>query len=153
MTDETGAAQTGTGVFNFSVSTHADNALTVPYEINLTKVESTAQSGQAGYYDSMADNQVKALLLKDGTAVSETTSAGKLISQLTASQVSGRTAKILHSDQDVYTAENQATKTTNYTLKLWIEHSVNYTDVTGKEYHAKVNVDSHVNPVITSAQP
>jgi len=156
MTDANGAGQTGTGVFNFSVSTHADNALTVPYEINLTKVElpctSTDPKTPEGCYTSMADNQVKALLLKNGTAVSETTANGTLISALTTTSYTTHSgAKVLHSDSDVYQDENETSITTPYTLKLWIEHSVDYDDVKGKEYHAKVNVDSHVTPL--TAQP
>lgn len=148
MTDANGAAQTGTGVFNFSVSTHADNALTVPYEINLTKVtnDCTDTNTPEGCYASMADNQVKAYLVKGETPVNETTSAGTLISDLTASTVRSG-AKVLHKDQDVYSTTGESAKTTNYTLKLWIEHDVDYSAVTGKEYHAKVNVESHVNPL------
>jgi len=147
MTDENGAAQTGSGVFNFSVSTHADNTLTVPYTISLTKVtnDCTGTNTPEGCYSSMADNQVKALLLKDGTAVNETTATGTLISALTAASRSG--AKVLHSDSDSFSGTNQSSITTPYTLKLWIAHDINYTAVQGKEYHAKVNVDSHVNPL------
>lgn len=146
MSDSDGKAQTGRGVFEFTVSTKADNALTVPYEINLTKVESAVQSGENGYYASMADSQVKAYLTKAGVAVSETGQDGTLISALTASTVRGG-SKILHTDSDVFTATGQAAKTTTYQLRLWIASSVNYDDVADKEYHAKVNVDSHVNPL------
>ncbi len=146
MSDSDGKAQTGRGVFEFTVSTKADNALTVPYEINLTKVESSVQSGETGYYASMADNQVKAYLTKAGAAVSETGQDGALISTLTASTVRSG-SKILHTDSDVFTATGQTAKTTTYQLRLWIASAVNYDDVTDKEYHAKVNVDSHVNPL------
>ncbi len=146
MDDSDGKAQTGTGVFEFTVSTKADNALTVPYEINLTKVESSVAEGQTGYYASMADNQVKAYLTKAGTAVSETGTDGTLVSALTASTTRNG-AKVLHSDSDVFTTTGENAKTTTYALRLWIAKTVNYSDVTGKEYHAKVNVDSHVNPI------
>ena len=148
MTDANGIAQTGTGVFSFSVSTKADNALTVPYEINLTKVElaCTGENTPTGCYTSMADNQVKAYLTKGGSSVTETTANGKLISELaTSTQRSG--AKILHSASDQFTTTGEAAKTTNYELRLWIANNVNINDVTDKEFHAKVNVDSHVNPV------
>ena len=148
MSDADGKAQTNRGKFDFTVSTKADNALTVPYQISLTKVETTVAEGQEGYYVSMADNQVKAYLEKEGTFVSETGQNGTLISSLgSASMHSG--AKLLHAESDVFTASDTATKTTNYTLRLWIDKSVNYDDVTGKEYHAKVNVDSHVDPITT----
>lgn len=144
MADSDGIAQTGTGVFEFTVSTKADNALTVPYEINLTKVTTGDPA-----FTSMEDSQVKAYLTKGGTAVSETTATGKLISELTGSTV--RTgSKILHTDSDVFTASDTTAKTTTYALRLWIDKNVNYNDVTGKEYHAKVNVNSHVNPISAS---
>ena len=147
MSDTDGKAQTGSGVFEFTVSTKADNALTVPYEINLTKVETTVQSGEAGYYESMADNQVKAYLTKGGTYVTETGQDGTLVSALTASTVRSG-SKVLHTDSDVFTAASAGTAvTTTYQLRLWIASTVNYNDVSGKEYHAKVNVDSHVNPI------
>ena len=148
MSDANGIAQTGTGVFTFSVTTHADNALTVPYEINLTKVElaCTGTNTPTGCYTSMADNQVKAYLTKGGTYVSETTADGKLISALGAStQRSG--AKILHSESDVYTGTSETAKTTQYALRLWIASTVSADAVANMEYHAKVNVDSHVNPL------
>lgn len=147
MTDANGIAQTGTGVFSFTVSTKADNALTVPYEINLTKVESTAAQGETGYYASMADNQVKAYLTKGGSAVTETTATGKLISELANSTM--RTgAKVLHSDtDDVFSGAGEAAKTSEYALRLWIANTVNIDTVKDQEYHAKINVDSHVNPL------
>ena len=139
MTDANGIAQTGTGVFNFTVSTKADNALTVPYEINLTKVEDTG-------YTSMNDNQVKAYLTKGGTAVTETTATGKLISELANSTMRSG-AKVLHSASDQFTGTGETAKTTNYALRLWIANTVDVKDVADQEYHAKVNVDSHVNPL------
>ena len=146
LDDANGKVQTDNGKFDFSVSTKADNALTVPYEINLTKVESSVAQGETGYYASLADNQVKAYLEKAGTAVTETTDNGKLISALTASTVRSG-AKVLHKDSDVFSTTGEAAKTTNYTLRLWIDHSVDISTVSGQEYHAKVNVDSHVNPI------
>ena len=141
MSDANGKAQTGSGKFDFTVSTKADNALTVPYEINLTKVTTGTPT-----FTSMADNQVKAYLTKGTTAVSETGTNGTLISALTSSTM--RTgAKVLHADSDTFTGTGQSAKTTNYTLRLWIASSVNVSDASGKEYHAKVNVDSHVNPL------
>ena len=150
MSDANGIAQTGTGVFNFSVSTKADNALTVPYEINLTKVtlDCTGTNTPTGCYTSMADNQVKVYLTKAGSAVDETTSVGKLVSALTASTVRSG-AMVLHSDSDTFTSSSTSAVTTNYSLRMWIANTVNYDDVSGKEYHAKVNVDSSVTPITT----
>jgi len=142
MSDANGIAQTGTGVFNFSVSTKADNALTVPYEINLTKVTTGTPS-----FTSMADDQVKVYLTEDGTAVTETTSVGKLVDDLTDSSVRSG-SKVLHSGEHVFTSSNKGTaQTTSYTLRMWIANNVEYSAVSGKEYHAKVNVDSSVTPL------
>ena len=147
MTDANGVAQTGTGVFSFTVSTKADNTLTVPYEINLTKVElaCTGTNTPTGCYTSMADNQVKAYLTKGGSAVSETGANGTLISELANSARSG--AKILHSESDVYTGTDATAITKDYALRLWIASTVSADAVANMEYHAKVNVDSHVNPL------
>lgn len=153
MSDANGKGQTGRGIFEFTVSTKADSALTVPYEINLTKVElactSTDPKTPEGCYDSMDDNQVKAYLTKGGTYVTETGQDGAFISTLAASTVRNG-AKVLHSDSDVFTSQNAGTAVTaTYQLRLWIGSTINYDDVSGKEYHAKVNVDSHVNPITT----
>ena len=144
LDDTNGKAQTQK--FDFTVSTKADNALTVPYEVNLTKVTSTAAVGQPGYYASMEDNQIKVYLTKNDAAVSETGENGVLVSDLANSSLRSG-AKRLHSTSDVFTSTGATAKTTNYTLRMWIEHSVNVASVTDKEYHAKVNVDSHVNPI------
>ena len=141
ISDADGKAQTGSGKFDFTVSTKATNAISVPYEINLTKVTTGTPA-----FTSMADNQVKAYLTKGGSAVTETGANGAFISSLTASTVRSG-AKVLHTDSDTFAAGNTTATTTNYTLRLWIGHDISYADVTGKEYHAKVNVDSHVNPM------
>ena len=153
MSDEAGAAQTGSGTFVFQVSTKADNTLTVPYEISLTKVESAVSQGETGYYASLADNQVKAYLIKGVSPVSETmtdtgsgTTPGKLISALASSTVRNG-AKVLHVDSDSFTGSGQSVVITNYILKLWIDHDVDISTVENMEYHAKVNVDSHVDPL------
>lgn len=141
MADSDGIAQTGTGVFSFTVSTKATGALTVPYEINLTKVTTGTPA-----FTSMEDSQVKAYLTKGGTAVTETTATGKLISEL-ANSTARNGSKVLHSDSDTFAAGNTTATTTEYALRLWIDKNVNYDAVSGKEYHAKVNVNSHVNPI------
>ena len=149
MTDANGIAQTGSGVFSFTVSTQASNAITIPYEVNITQVtlDCTGTDTPTGCYDSMTNAQIKAYLTKGGTAVSETTASGALISTLTDSTLRSG-AKILHSDNaDVFTGTGQSAKTSNYALRLWISSAINYDAVSGKEYHAKVNVDSHVSPL------
>jgi hypothetical protein len=139
LADSNGIAQPDH--FDFTVSTKADNSLTVPYEVNLTKVTTGSPA-----FTSMDDNQVKVYLTKDGSAVSETTATGKLVSELANSTLTSG-AKVLHSTSDVFTGENQSTKTTNYVLRMWIAQNINYDNVSGKEYHAKVNVESRVTPI------
>lgn len=136
ISDENGAAQTQS--FAFSVSTKADNDLTVPYEVNLTKV--------TGAFTSLDDSQVKVHLTKEGTAVSETTASGKLVSALANSSLRSG-AKVLHSTSDVFTSADTAAKTTNYVLRMWIDSEVNTSEADQKEYHAKVNVESRVTPI------
>lgn len=144
LDDTNGKAQTEK--FDFTVSTKADNALTVPYEVNLTKVTSAVAQGETGYYASMDNNQVKVYLTKNGSAVTETGANGVLVSELTASSLRSGALK-LHSASDVFSTTGEAAKTTNYSLRMWIDHSVNVDSVSDKEFHAKVNVDSHVNPI------
>ena len=144
LDDTNGKAQTDK--FDFTVSTKADNALTVPYEVNLTKVTSSVEEGQPGYYASMDNNQIKVYLTKNGSAVTETGTDGVLVSALTASSLRSGSLK-LHSASDVFSTTGEAAKTTNYTLRMWIDNNVNVDSVANKEFHAKVNVDSHVNPV------
>jgi hypothetical protein len=139
LSDSNGIAQTD--AFNFSVSTKADSALTVPYEVNLLKVTTGSPE-----FTSMEDSQVKVYLTKGGSAVTETTATGKLVSALANSTLTSG-AKVLHSTSDVFTDQSTSTKTTNYVLRMWIAQNVNYDDVSGKEYHAKVNVESRVTPI------
>ena len=144
LDDTNGKAQTEK--FDFTVSTKADNALTVPYEVNLTKVTSSVEEGQTGYYASMDNNQIKVYLTKNDSAVTETGTNGVLVSELAASSLRSGALK-LHSASDVFSTTGESAKTTNYTLRMWIDHNVNVDSVADKEFHAKVNVDSHVNPV------
>ena len=144
ISDANGIAQTNN--FAFTVSTHADNTLTVPYEIELQKVTTTAESGQEGYYESMADNQVKVHLTKNGTAVVGTANTGVLIDSLQAGTYNSSYKK-LYATSDSFTGTGQETVTTNYVLRMWIDSGVNYSAVSGKEYHAKVNVQSRVAPI------
>lgn len=135
LSDDAGKALTGAGkTFDFTVSTQATNALTVPYTISLTKVaEST-----------LADSEVKVYLTKgdNGTAVLEPT----LVSALTDN--AGRAgSKTLYSDQDVFDGTGEAAKTTNYSLRMWVDEKVEVDATTSKTYKAKVNVDSAVTPI------
>ena len=133
ISDEEGKALSGANnTFDFSVSTKASNALTVPYVISLTKVaESTLQ-----------DSEVKVYLTKDGSPVVEPT----LISNLTANGTRGD-SKTLYSTQDVFTNTGEEAKTSNYVLRMWIDSQVAVSGDTSKTYKAKVNVDSTVTPI------
>lgn len=133
ISDEEGKALSGTNnTFDFSVSTKATNALTVPYVISLTKVaESTLQ-----------DSEVKVYLTKDGSEVL----APSLVSSLT--DTSGReNTKTLYSTSDVFNSTGEKAKTSNYVLRMWVDSQVAVSTNTSKTYKAKVNVDSTVTPI------
>ena len=133
LSDANGKALEGTDkTFDFTVSTQATNALTVPYTISLTKVDTS----------TLADSEVKVYLTKGGTAVVEPT----LVSAL-ANNTARSGSRILYSDQDVYNATGEAAKTSNYVLRMWVDESVTVNATNSKTYVAKVNVDSAVTPI------
>lgn len=132
--DATGKALTGTGnTFDFTVSTQATNALTVPYTITLTPV-TVAEN-------ALTNDQVKVYLTKDGTEVL----APKLVSGLTAAAGARTGSFVLHEDQDVYNTTGETAKSSSYVLRMWVDKSV--TAAQGLTYKAKVNVDSSVTPI------
>ena len=133
MSDEDGKALSGSGnTFDFTVSTKATNALTVPYTISLTKVADS----------TLTDDEVKVYLTKDGSPVVEPTK----ISALGAFASRGD-SKTLYTTQDVYTTTDEPAKTSNYVLRMWIDKDVAVSGDASKTYKAKVNVDSTVTPV------
>ena len=128
-----GKALSGSGnTFDFTVSTQATNALTVPYTISLTKVADS----------TLTDDEVKVYLTKDGSPVVEPTK----ISALSAFASRGD-SKTLYTTQDVYTTTDEPAKTSNYVLRMWIDQDVAVSGDASKTYKAKVNVDSTVTPV------
>lgn len=132
--DATGKALAGEGnTFDFTVSTQATNALTVPYTITLTPVTVAD--------NALANNQVKVYLTKDGTQVLAPT----LVSGLTAATGTRAGSFVLHTDQDVYTKTGEAAKSSSYVLRMWVDKNV--TASQGLTYKAKVNVDSSVTPI------
>lgn len=132
--DATGKALTGEGnTFDFTVSTQATNALTVPYTITLTPVTVAD--------NALANNQVKVYLTKDGTQVLAPT----LVSGLTAATGTRTGSFVLHTDKDVYTKTGEAAKSSSYVLRMWVDKNV--TASQGLTYKAKVNVDSSVTPI------
>lgn len=134
MSDTDGKALTGTNkTFEFSVSTQATNALTVPYTISLTEVaEST-----------LGDNEVKVYLTKEGDEVLAPT----LVSNLTANAARSG-SKTLYTTKDVYNGTGEEAKITNYVLRMWVDKDVPVNNAsTSKTYKALVNVDSAVNAI------
>lgn len=136
--DAIGSALSGAGkTFDFTVSTKATNALTVPYVITLTPDAN----------NTLKDSEVKVYLTKGGTAVSETPATNaKTVSALAASD--GREGSfVLHNDSDVYTATGEEAKTSSYVLRMWVAENVTVDNAAQKTYKAKVNVDSAVTPI------
>lgn len=134
MSDENGKDLSGPNkTFDFTVSTQATNALTVPYTISLTKVDTS----------TLEDNQVKVYLTKEGTSVVEP----KLVSALDDNAARAG-SKTLYSDQDVYTATGEAAKSTDYVLRMWVDENVTVdASSSSLTYKVKVNVDSTVTPI------
>lgn len=134
LSDANGKALTGEGkTFDFTVSTQASNALTVPYEVSLTKVNTS----------TLADSEVKVYLTKGGSEVLAPT----LVSALTDSTVRDDGSKVLYTTQDVFNGTGEAAKTTSYVLRMWIDEQVTVDNENTKNYTAKVNVDSAVTPI------
>ena len=128
MDDEQGKAQTGPNkTFDFVVSTSATNNLTVPYEISITKVDTS----------TLNDDEVKVYLTKDNTVVVEPI---KLSDLKESALRSG--SKVLFETQDVFEKTDEDAKTTNYVLRMWIDKDTKIDNGTSKEYKLKVNVDS-----------
>ena len=145
MSDTAGKAINEAGhTFPFTVSTNASGVLTIPYEINITKVPTEAPEVQ------LLDSQVKVYLsLGDNTTQ---VVAPALISSLTGSTLRPG-SKIVHTTSDAHTGTGIATNT-SYILKMWIDGAVVIgTDTLGGEididsdtyeYRLLVNVDSSV---------
>ena len=136
MSDTDGKALIGPGkTFDFSVSTQATNALTVPYTISLTKVAgSTLENGD-----------VKVYLTKEGAEVLAPT----LVSNL-ADNAARSGSKTLYTTQDVYNGTEKEAKTTDYVLRMWVDKNVTVDATNKKTYKALVNVDSAVTPISNS---
>lgn len=134
MSDTDGKALTGTGkTFDFSVSTQATNALTVPYTISLTKVDTS----------TLENKDVKVYLTKEGAEVLAPT----LVSNL-ADNAARSGSKTLYTTKDVYNGTGEAAKITNYVLRMWVDKDVAVNNAsTSKTYKALVNVDSAVNAI------
>ena len=136
MDDKDGKALTGDGkTFDFSVSTQATNALTVPYTISLTKVDTS----------TLGDGDVKVYLTKGDTEVLAPT----LVSNL-ADNAPRSGSKTLYTTQDVYNGTGEEAISTDYVLRMWVDKDVTVDASTSKTYKALVNVDSAVTPISNS---
>lgn len=134
LSDANGIKLEGTNkTFNFTVSTHASEALTVPYTISLTRDTSS----------TLENSEIKVYLTKsDGTVVV----GPKLVSEFAAHETRENTVT-LTSVNDVYTAANEEAKTTSYILRLWVDEKVTVDSSSSDSYRALVNVDSAVAPI------
>ena len=127
--------------FEFTVSTKATGAVTIPYEINVTPVDTLTEGNGA-----LTASQVKINLLKDGTQVLAPT----LLSDAKLTESTLRTgSKVIYSTSETFTQGNTTAKTSTYTLRMWVDSAVSTSDIADKtyEYRLLVNVDAHVNPV------
>lgn len=143
ISDTDGKALTGTGkVFNFTVTTHATNALTVPYTISLTPDTTN---------NTLPNGNVKVWLTENGNTITSFGSNAKLVSNLTAINSGTRSGSFeLLSANDVFVAESESAKVHNYTLRMWVDIGTDLSTINGGEsatYSATVNVDSQVTPI------
>lgn len=133
IADATGKTLSGAGkTFDFTVATHASNALTIPYVVTLTPDTN----------NTIADTQVKVYLTKDNTDVLAPTKVSALAADATRT-----TSKKLYDGSDSYTATGEASKTSKFVLRMWVADDVDASAIQGKTYKAKVNVDSAVTPI------
>ena len=142
ISDAAGKQLTGPGkVFTFTVATNANGTVTVPYEINITKVTST-----------LADSAVAVYLTK-GTIPTETEVVPKKLMSavvLDSNKSALRpTAYKLYETSVAY--ENGHVKTgeatTTYNLRIWVDANADAETIKGQGYKIKVNVDSKVNAI------
>ena len=143
ISDTDGKALTGTGkVFNFTVTTQATNALTVPYTISLTPDTTN---------NTLPNGNVKVWLTENGNTITSFGSNAKLVSNLTAINSGTRSGSFeLLSANDVFVAESEAAKVHNYTLRMWVDIGTDLSTINGgtsATYSATVNVDSQVTPI------
>ncbi len=133
IADATGKALSGANkTFDFTVATHASNALTIPYVVTLTPDTN----------NTITDAQVKVYLTKDATDVLAPTKVSALAADATRT-----TSKKLYDGSDKYTATGEASKTSKFVLRMWVADDVDAATIQGKTYKAKVNVDSNVTPI------
>ena len=136
------AGKASTEKFEFTVSTKATGAVTIPYEISVTP-KTVTESTTIG---ALSPKQVKINLTKDGTeVVAPTTLAagGFKVSTLRSG------ASVIYSTSETFTQGNTSTKTSTYVLRMWLDSAVSTSDIADKtyEYRLLVNVDSTVSAI------
>ena len=142
ISDAAGKQLTGPGkVFTFTVATTASGTVTVPYEINITKEDST-----------LADSAVAVYLTKGTIPTEEEVVAKKLMSAVVLDSNKSElrpTAYKLYDTSVAYENGNVKTgeATTTYNLRIWVDANADAETIKGQEYKIKVNVDSKVNAI------
>ena len=142
ISDAAGKQLTGPGkVFTFTVATTASGTVTVPYEINITKVETS----------TLADSAVAVYLTK-GTPTETEVVPKKLMSEVVLDSNKSAIRPTAYKLYDTSVAyENGTVKTgeatTTYNLRIWVDANANAETIKSQEYKIKVNVDSKVNAI------
>ena len=142
ISDAAGKQLTGPGnVFTFTVATNATGTVTVPYEINITKVATS----------SLADSAVAVYLTK-GTSTETEVVPKKLMSAVVTDSNKSAIRKDAYKLYETSVAyENGHVKTgeetTTYNLRIWVDANADAKTIKSQEYKIKVNVDSKVNAI------
>lgn len=133
-------------VFTFTVNAKANGTVTIPYEINIEKLDAS----------TLPDTSVK-IELTTGTVGDETEVVAPML--MSALRVDGNASTLrtgTHTIKDetvVYTNGIVTTgaETTTYNLRIWVDNDVDTANSTAYPeagtYKIKVHVDSHVNPI------
>ena len=119
-----------TDSFIFTVSSKANDPVSIPYTITLTP-------DNEGVANVLPDNKVKVWLTSDEGQVLAPT----LVSALTSGTGNRADSKILA--QETMTGNSQV-NTVTYTLKMWVDSTYDASGADSYSYSAKVNVDSTV---------
>ena len=126
----------------FTVATTATGTVTVPYEINITKVETP----------TLADSAVAVYLTKGTIPTEEEVVAKKLMSEVVLDSNKSALRPTAYKLYDTSVAYENGTvktgeETTTYNLRIWVDADANPETIKGQEYKIKVNVDSKVNAI------
>ena len=142
ISDAAGKQLSGPGkVFTFTVATTASGTVTVPYEINITKVGTS----------TLADSAVAVYLTKGTPTETEVVPKQLMSAVVTDSNKSAirKDAYKLYETSVAYENGHVKTgeETTTYNLRIWVDANADAKTIKGQEYKIKVNVDSKVNAI------